>query len=210
MQKARAVRGQDLCCLMSNPAEKPEVVQLPAEPQVAAPVEHPPRRGAAGARGARPVNVDQRNPPCFRHRVAPAICPDPGVGVLCRHAAGGCDRRAVRHLDAAGVGGGLDRRHALRPRRHHSQLQPVPRGEALARRHAQMANAICGARPALRSVLDRGPGPPGRTRRRLQHDDDVPDAAGDRGVEHAGGEPADRGAGGNRAGDGGHRARFHR
>src|SRR5260370_851843 len=30
MQKARALRGQDLCCLMSKPAEKPEVVQLPA------------------------------------------------------------------------------------------------------------------------------------------------------------------------------------
>src|SRR6266478_3156301 len=38
MQKARAVRGQDLCCLMSNPAEKPEVVQLPAEVPVAPPV----------------------------------------------------------------------------------------------------------------------------------------------------------------------------
>src|SRR5205807_168932 len=38
MQKARAVRGQDLCCLMSNPAEKPEVVQLPAEAPVAPPV----------------------------------------------------------------------------------------------------------------------------------------------------------------------------
>src|SRR5204863_998571 len=45
MQKARAVRGQDLCCLMSNPAEKPEVVQLPAEPPVAAPVNS--RRAAA-------------------------------------------------------------------------------------------------------------------------------------------------------------------
>src|SRR4051812_36949566 len=45
MQKARAVRGQDLCCLMSNPAEKPEVVQLPAEPQVAAPANT--RRAAA-------------------------------------------------------------------------------------------------------------------------------------------------------------------
>src|SRR6185436_20527450 len=45
MQKARAVRGQDLCCLMSNPAEKPEVVQLPAEPPVAAPVNT--RRAAA-------------------------------------------------------------------------------------------------------------------------------------------------------------------
>src|SRR4249919_4326011 len=32
MRKARAVRGQDLCCVMSNAAEKPEVVELPAEP----------------------------------------------------------------------------------------------------------------------------------------------------------------------------------
>src|SRR5882724_5910609 len=38
MQKARAVRGQDLCCLMSNPVEKPEVVQLPAEAPIAPPV----------------------------------------------------------------------------------------------------------------------------------------------------------------------------
>src|SRR5664279_2273084 len=45
MQKARAVCGQDLCCLMSNPAEKPEVVHLPAEPPVAAPVNS--RRAAA-------------------------------------------------------------------------------------------------------------------------------------------------------------------
>src|SRR6476620_7317638 len=45
MQKARAVRGQDLCCLMSNPAEKPEVVQLPSEPPIAASVNS--RRAAA-------------------------------------------------------------------------------------------------------------------------------------------------------------------
>src|SRR3981189_1152983 len=38
LPKARAIRGQDLCCLMSNPAEKPEVVQLPAETQIAPPV----------------------------------------------------------------------------------------------------------------------------------------------------------------------------
>src|SRR3979490_2942357 len=38
MQKARSVSGQDLCCLMSKPADKPEVVQLPAETPVAAPV----------------------------------------------------------------------------------------------------------------------------------------------------------------------------
>src|SRR6202012_4253385 len=45
MQKARAVRGQDLCCLMSKPADKPEVVQLPAETPIAAPVNS--RRAAA-------------------------------------------------------------------------------------------------------------------------------------------------------------------
>src|SRR5215472_11702099 len=32
MQKARVGVGRNSCCLMSNPAEKPEVVQLPAEP----------------------------------------------------------------------------------------------------------------------------------------------------------------------------------
>src|ERR1700754_2926432 len=45
MPQARAVRGQDLCCLMSKPAEKPEVVQLPAEPPPAAPAST--RRAAA-------------------------------------------------------------------------------------------------------------------------------------------------------------------
>src|SRR5215475_1560352 len=37
--------GQDLCCLMSNAADKPEVVQLPADPPPAAPVSN--RRAAA-------------------------------------------------------------------------------------------------------------------------------------------------------------------
>src|ERR1700688_1632041 len=37
--------GQDLCCLMSKPADKPEVVQLPAETPVAAPASN--RRAAA-------------------------------------------------------------------------------------------------------------------------------------------------------------------
>jgi two-component system, cell cycle sensor histidine kinase PleC len=44
MQKARALRGRDLCCLMSASAEKPEVVQLPAEPPAAASPSH--RRAA--------------------------------------------------------------------------------------------------------------------------------------------------------------------
>src|ERR1700723_3375185 len=45
MPKVRAVRGQDLCCLMSKPADKPEIVQLPAETPPAPPAN--PRRAAA-------------------------------------------------------------------------------------------------------------------------------------------------------------------
>src|SRR5215475_11228998 len=45
MQNPRGVRGRNLCCLMSNTADRPEVVQLPAEPPIAAPVSN--RRVAA-------------------------------------------------------------------------------------------------------------------------------------------------------------------
>src|SRR3982074_1455705 len=45
IQKPALFAGRILCCLMSNPAEKPEVVQLPAEPPVAVPVNT--RRAAA-------------------------------------------------------------------------------------------------------------------------------------------------------------------
>src|SRR5258708_38126681 len=45
MQTPALFGGRILCCLMSKSAEKPEVVQLPAEPQVAAPVNT--RRAAA-------------------------------------------------------------------------------------------------------------------------------------------------------------------
>src|SRR6266700_3681166 len=45
MQKPARFAGRILCCLMSKPAEKPEVVQLPAETPVAAPVNS--RRAAA-------------------------------------------------------------------------------------------------------------------------------------------------------------------
>src|SRR3981189_1407710 len=45
MQKARAVRGKNLFCLIGNPSEKPEVVQLRAETPIAPPVNN--RRAAA-------------------------------------------------------------------------------------------------------------------------------------------------------------------
>src|SRR4249919_1364968 len=45
MQKPALIGGRNLCSLMSNPAEKPEIVQLPAETPVAVPVNS--RRAAA-------------------------------------------------------------------------------------------------------------------------------------------------------------------
>src|SRR6266536_5648810 len=45
MQKPARFAGRILCCSMSIPAEEPEVVQLPADPQVAVPVNS--RRAAA-------------------------------------------------------------------------------------------------------------------------------------------------------------------
>src|SRR6201998_3437184 len=45
MRKVRGPRGHNLCCLMSKPAEKPEVVKLPADPPAATPVNS--RRAAA-------------------------------------------------------------------------------------------------------------------------------------------------------------------
>src|SRR5215472_3092650 len=37
MQKARTAGGQDLCCFMSKAADKPEIVELPADPPALAP-----------------------------------------------------------------------------------------------------------------------------------------------------------------------------
>src|ERR1700754_4101495 len=45
MPKARSVSGQDLCCLMSKIADKPEVVQLPDGTPIAVPASN--RRAAA-------------------------------------------------------------------------------------------------------------------------------------------------------------------
>src|SRR5258708_10383854 len=45
MEKLALFAGRILCCLMSNPANKPEVVQLPAETPIGVPASH--RRIAA-------------------------------------------------------------------------------------------------------------------------------------------------------------------
>ena len=52
MQKARLCAGRNCCCSMSKPAEKPEVVQLPAEP-VSAPSASSRRAASQRVREAR-------------------------------------------------------------------------------------------------------------------------------------------------------------
>src|SRR6202020_1758786 len=95
-------------------------------------------------------------------RTAPAICPDPAVGVLRRHAAGGGVWRAVRFLlDTAGIGRGMDLRPALHPHRHHPQLWPVHCNPTLADDdNPQMADTFHRARSALWPCLDRASDPP--------------------------------------------------
>ena len=108
---------------MSNPAEKPEVVQLPAERQAGRAGQQPARRRAAGARGARSVNVDQRNPPRLRRELlrqyAQTRISASYVVMLLVVATGVLFGFWMQPVS----GGGLDLRHALRSRRHHPQLR---------------------------------------------------------------------------------------
>src|SRR5258708_14519280 len=52
MQKLAPFAGRILCCLMSKPADKPDVVQLPAETPIGVPASHP-RIAAQRVREAR-------------------------------------------------------------------------------------------------------------------------------------------------------------
>ena len=208
MQKARAARGQDLCCLMSKPADKPEVVQLPAEPPVAAPARN--RRAAAqrvreardrltSTSGTRPAFDRELLRQYAQTRLSASY-----VVMLLVVATGVLFGFWMQPISAAAWTCGMLCIHAVIIRNCGRFLAEA----ALADRHPQMADALRPARSALRPVLDRHPDPSGRRRHRLQHADDVPDAAGDRGIEHAGGEPADRGACRHRAGDVRDRAEF--
>ena len=114
---------------MSNPADKPEVVQLPAETPAAAPASN--RRAAAQrVREARDrLTSTSGTRPAFDRELLRQYAQNPDVGVLCRDAAGGRDRPVVRFLEEPS-GGGLDLRHALHPCRHHPQLRQIPRRAA--------------------------------------------------------------------------------
>ena len=193
---------------MSKPAEKPEVVQLPAEPPVAAPVNS--RRAAAqrvreardrltSTSGTRPAFDSELLRQYAQTRMSASY-----VVMLLVVATGLLFGFWMQPVSAAAWTCGMLCIHAAIIRNCARFLART----ALARRDPQMANAVRAARSALRPVLDRDPDPPGRPRRGLEHADDVPDAAGDRGVEHAGGQPADRSTGGDRAGHGGDRAEF--
>src|SRR6202035_3163949 len=102
---------------MSKPADKAEVVQLPAETPVAVPASQ--RRGAAQRVG------EARDRLTSTSGIRPAF-----------------DREIVRLLDAAGCGGGLALRHAVISCHHHPQLPQVSRRAGLADLDPQVANPI--------------------------------------------------------------------
>ena len=185
---------------MSKPAEKPEVVQLPAETPVAAPVIN--RRAAAqrvreardrltSTSGTRPAFDRELLRQYAQTRMSASY-----VVMLLVVATGLLFGFWMQPISAAAWTCGMLCIHAAIIRNcarflaEPSSLTADP----------QMANAICAARSAVRPVLDRDPDPSGQPRRRLEHADDVPDAAGDRGIEHARGQSADRRTGGHRAG----------
>ena len=85
------------------------------------------------------------------------------------------------------------------------QFLELPHGRGV---RARLAAALHHARPVLRARLDVHPHPSGRRRRKLGHLHAVRHAAGGRGVEHAGVEPADGGLRRHLAGHRGDRARL--
>ena len=193
---------------MSKPAERPEIVQLPAKTPVAAPASN--RRAAAqrvreardrltSTSGTRPAFDRELLRQYAQTRLSASY-----VVMLLVVATGLLFGFWMQPMSAAAWTCGMLCVHAAII---HSCARFLAEPPSLTATR-QMADAICPARPALRSVLDGDPDPSRRSRRRLEYADDVPDAAGDRGIEHARGEPADRGARGHRAGHRGDRRRF--
>ena len=192
---------------MSKAADKPEVVQLPAEPPVAAPASS--RRAAAqrvreardrltSTSGTRPAFDRELLRQYAQTRISASY-----VVMLLVVATGVLFGVWMQPISAATWTSACS---ASMPRScapaSASSAEP-----AFAGRDPQMADAVRPARPALRPVLDGDPDPSGAGRG-LRHADDVPDAAGDRGLEHAGGQSADRSACRDRAGDRRDRAQF--
>ena len=110
-------------------------------------------------------------------------------------------RLPVEPVDRRGDGRRLDRGGAGDPCRHRHQVPAIPRPAACTRSPRALAAALHHARSVLRPRLDVHPDPSGRRRRELRHLHAVRDAAGGRGLEHAGVEPADRGVRRDLAGD---------
>ena len=144
---------------MSNPAEKPEVVQLPAEPPAAAPVSN--RRAAAqrvreardrltSTSGTRPAFDRELLRQYAQTRLSASY-----VVMLLVVATGLLFGFWMQPVSAAAWTCGMLCIHAAIIR----NCAQIPRRAALAHRNPQMANAICPARSALRPVLDRDPDP---------------------------------------------------
>ena len=191
---------------MSKSAEKPEIVQLPAETPIAVPA-HNRRAAAQRVREARDrLTSTSGTRPAFDRELlrqyAQTRLSASYVVMLLVVATGLLFGFWMQPISAAAWTGAMLCIHAVMIRNCRRFLAEA----AVADRNAQMADAFYRARSTVRAVLDRDPDPSGQSGHDIEHADDVPDAAGDRGVEHAGGEPADRGPGRHRAGHRGDRA----
>ena len=187
---------------MSKPADKPEVVQLPAETPVAAPASN--RRAAAqrvreardrltSTSGTRPAFDRELLRQYAQTRISASY-----VVMLLVVATGLLFGFWMQPVSAAAWTCGMLCIHAAIIRYCSRFLAEPPSLTATRKWRTRFVLLDLLVRP----VLDRDPDPSRRPRRGLEHADDVPDAAGDRGVEHARGQPADRGPGGDRAGHG--------
>ena len=194
---------------MSKPADKPEVVQLPAETPTAAPVNN--RRAAAqrvreardrltSTSGTRPAFDRELLRQYAQTRISASY-----VVMLLVVATGLLFGFWMQPVSAAAWTCGMLCIHAAIIRscgRFLAEPPSLDRRPANGERDLSLLDLLYGL--CWTAILIH----PRRPRRGLQHADDVPDAAGDRGVEHAGGQPADRSACGDRAGHGGDRAEF--
>ncbi len=191
---------------MSTPADRPEVVQLPAETPTVSPVSN--RRAAAqrvreardrltSTSGTRPAFDRELLRQYAQTRISASY-----VVMLLVVATGLLFGFWMNPISAAAWTCGMLCIHVV-IMRNCARFLAEPGSVTTTQK---WRNRFVAARLAVRPVLVGHPDPSGQPRHDLEHADDVPDAAGDRSVEHAGGQPADRGAGGDRAGDGGDRA----
>ena len=193
---------------MSNSAEKPEVVALPAEPPAAAPVANR-RASAQRVREARDrLTSSSGTRPAFDRELlrqyAQTRLSASYVVMLLVVATGVLFGFWMPPVSAAAWTCGLLCIHTAVMRSCGQFLAEQPSLAATRKWRTRfiVLDLLYGLGWTALLIHPSGSGCG------FQHAGHVPDAAGSRGVEHARGKPADRSVGGHRPGDGGHRVNF--